>query len=221
MAPLVALVLGCMGSDDNKTTPAPEPGSEPELRVTQPTRPPVIGVQPTPPPKPGEPDAAITADQCDDLTHGGDDAGPDCITAKIKCGETVIGHTFGGGQTFGTRFYDWHKCWPGTIDKDGGDERTYLLEMPAGEHRAEAFLDTPCADLDLAGIKVPSATTCPTMETDIRQCEMSVKKGKRRDSVELVSQSDAPVYWLLVVEGKDAEEGAFALTVKCKEGLHD
>ncbi len=217
---LLLALTGCFGGDTPTPEPEPDPAS-PELVVTKPQPPPVIGVVPTPSPKPGEPEPGITADNCSDLTHGGDDAGPGCITAKIACGETVIGHTFGGGQHFDTKFYDRHKCWPGTIDKDGGDERVYLLELPAGEHHAKAWLDTPCADLDLAGIKVPNPDVCPTMETDIRQCEMSVRKGKRRDDVEMVSQSDTPTYWLLVVEGKDAEEGAFALHVKCNEGLHD
>ena len=212
-------LLGCFGSDD-VATPEPTPGSDPELQVTRPP-PAVVGVVPSPPPKPGEPDAALTSDNCEDLTHGGDNAGPDCITARIACGETVIGHTFGGVQAFDTRFYDRHKCWPGTIDKDGGDERVYLLELPAGEHRAKAWLDTPCADLDLAGIRVQSPSTCPSMDADIRQCEMSVRKGTRRDDVEMVSQSDSKSYWLLVVEGKDAEEGAFALHVECHQGLHD
>jgi len=179
-----------------------------------------LEVTPQPPqpraPRDGPP-AEIDASACDDLTDGGPNE-RDCRTSRITCGQTISGHTSGGIDNFGTEFYERHKCWPGTIDHDGGDERVYLLSLPQGGHRATAWLDTPCADLNLAAIRVPEPTACPNLDTSIRQCEMSVQEGTKREKVELVSQS-GPAHWLLVVEGRDAEEGAFSLQVDCKRGV--
>ena len=99
----------------------------------------------------------------------------------------------------------------------GGDERIYRLEMPDGDHHADIWLDTPCADLDLAAMKW-SGKECPPPGALIDQCDMWPKDGTEREYVQLVSQRKTT--WLIVVEGKGAEEGAFALTVQCKPGLH-
>jgi hypothetical protein len=144
-------------------------------------------------------------------------AGPDCVTAKIACGDTVVGHTRGGASAFDTRFYESQYCTPALTNHDSGDERVYLLELPAGDRHAKVWLDTPCADLDLAAIRVIDAATCPTPGSTIKQCEMSVQPGTRRDRVEFASQVASS--WLLVVEGKGDAEGAFALTVTCGQGL--
>jgi len=75
------------------------------------------GTKSGPPPiQPG-----ITSSQCGDLEDGGPVAGPDCITGYLECGQTIIGHTKGGVDRFNTRFYEQNFCWPGTIQRDGGD----------------------------------------------------------------------------------------------------
>jgi hypothetical protein len=163
-----------------------------------------------------QPDVALDSSQCGELQSGG--PVPDgCITGVIHCDETVIGHTAGGTKRFDTRFYEAHHCTPGTTNHDGGDERIYRLEMPDGDHHADIWLDTPCADLDLGAMKW-SGKECPPPGALIDQCDMWPKDGTEREYVQLVSQRKTT--WLIVVEGKGAEEGAFALTVQCFPGLH-
>lgn len=164
-----------------------------------------------------EPMPTISAANCSDLADGGPVAGPGCITATVSCGDTVAGHTRGGTNTFDTRFYEAKYCTPATTNHDSGDERVYALTMPAGDHRALVYLDSPCADLDLAAVRVSGFDTCPTIASDVPQCEMWPKPSTQREKVELVSQG--PSTWLLVVEGKGDAEGAFGLTVRCVDGL--
>lgn len=179
---------------------------------------PAVVTPPTPTPSSSDdPAAVITTSNCGDVSDGGPVAGPACITGTVSCGDTVAGHTKGGTSTFDTRFYEAKYCTPATTNHDSGDERVYALTMPAGNHRAIVTLDTPCADLDLAAVRVPGFDACPTVDTDVPQCEMWPKPGTQRETVELVSQG--PSTWLLVVEGKNDAEGAFGLGVRCVDGL--
>ena len=89
--------------------------------------------------QPEMPPPRISPDQCEDIADGGPLAeGEDCVTAEIKCEESIIGHTAGGVEQFDSRFYEKKRCWPRTRDHDGGGERIYRLEMPEGEWRAWA-----------------------------------------------------------------------------------
>lgn len=170
------------------------------------------GVDTSPPP----PEWAVTSSNCQDLPDGGPVNGPGCITNQISCGETVIGHTAGGVQRFDSKFYEKKFCWPFTVDHDGGEERVYELVMPEGEWKAFVTLDTPCANLDLLAMKWDGGD-CPTMSANIPQCEANLDVKSNREVVELVHQGQAT--WLLVVEGRDEQEGAFALHVQCRKGL--
>ena len=129
----------------------------------------------------------------------------------------MIGHTRGGGKQFDSEFYKAKFCTPNTTNHDSGDERVYRLRMPEGPHRAFVTLDTPCADLDLAAI-LWNDDECPGIQHVVSRCEMQPESSTRREQLELVSQHATS--WLLVVEGKDSEEGAFGLSVKCAPGLH-
>jgi hypothetical protein len=167
--------------------------------------------------RPPVPEWAVHKEQCDDLADGGAVNGPDCITDVITCGETVIGHTQGGVQRFDSRFYEKQFCTPYTTNHDGGDERVYQLQFPPGDWTAFVYLDTPCADLDLAGIRW-SGDTCPGIQHNVPQCEMWPDAYARdREYIRLASQKEST--WLLVVEGKGDDEGAFALHVQCRPGL--
>ncbi len=162
--------------------------------------------------RPTPPDVVLTRGQCADMSDGGpvDRYG---ITGEIGCGETIIGHTRGGVQAFDTRFYEAQFCTPATVDHNGGDERIYRLSVPEGRLRPWVYLDTPCADLDLAVIRW-SGAALPTESSSVADCEMFPKDGHRREIVDVTS--DRASEWLIVVEGKDDEEGAFGLTVLCK-----
>lgn len=163
------------------------------------------------------PEPAIDAQACDDMTSGGGTDG--CITGEITCDQVLIGHTIGGVKRFDTAFYRQYMCWPDTVSHDGGDERVYRLTMPPGEWKATVTLDSPCADLDLMAFKW-SGKTCPGPGALIDQCECNRYPGKRREFVELVSQSERETTWYVVVEGAGEEEGTFALQMSCKKGLH-
>lgn len=165
-------------------------------------------------------DPVLTRDQCDDLADGGPVHGPGCLTGEIACDQTVIGHTVGGVERFDTKFYEKKFCWPATIDHDGGGERVYRLRMPPGEWRAWVTLHSPCADLDVAGIRWDSES-CPDMGSNIHVCEMKPEKGSKSERIELTSQTfdGQEAIWYVVVEGKNDEEGPFSLHVQCSRGL--
>jgi len=166
------------------------------------------------------PEFAITSDQCDELDHGGSIGGPDCITDRIKCGDTIIGHTVGGVNRYDSRFYESHFCTPRTSNHDSGDERVFALHVPDGDYTAVVTLDSPCADLDLAAMwpgTLRKNGTCPTKSEIFDRCEMWPKDGTKREQVRLVTQKES--IWYIVVEGKGDEEGLFALTVQCRRGL--
>jgi hypothetical protein len=213
---ILSLVFGCGGSDTTTTPTLTPPGNDdaPKLQVTGgPSGSKAIlpGSTSQPPP----PNAAMERSECNAMTDGGPlTAG--CITKEIKCGEILKGHTLGGVKNFDTKFYERGTCTPGLTNHDGGDERVYILNMPDGDHKAIVTLDTPCADLDLAAFKY-KGDDCPDPSTTVSRCEMWPKDGNQRERVELVTQH--PSTWFIIVEGKDEEEGAFALTVECREGL--
>ena len=162
-----------------------------------------------------EPAVGIVSSQCGDLTNGGGVEGPGCITAKLKCNETVIGHTIGGVDRFDSKFYEKAMCWPKLVNHDGGDERIYRLDMPEGEWTAAVVLDSPCADLNLMAVKW-NGDDCPNSKHIIPQCE-GIAGPEPRHSVRLVSQHAST--WYIAVEGRNEEEGAFALTTMCRRGL--
>jgi len=203
---LASLLIGCGSTGSDEASP--------------PDRPPV---EITPAPAPADPDAlpvtdeGITADACDEVEAGIAPAGPGCLSGTLSCGDTVVGHTLGGVNHFTTQFYEKHHCTPGLTNHDGGDERVYALTLPEGDHVAEVYLDTPCADLDLAAIKW-SGDDCPSVDANVMQCEMWPKKRNKREKVKIVSRGETR--WLIVVEGKDEAEGAFSVHVACREGLN-
>lgn len=211
LVPLLAFALtGCdlLGSEtEPEDTEPPEVGQTKEVKA-----PSGLGALFSSMPEPG-----LTEDQCGDITEGGPVNGPDCVTAKIKCGETIIGHTKGGVNRFNTDFYVNSRCWPGTRNKNGGDERVYQWvfdddEMMKGIDRTYiiASIDTPCADLDITGIRSTDAKKCPTSD---RICDMpNPKYGARREYKWLADRGE--VYYF-IIEGPDDEEGPFAISLEC------
>lgn len=170
---------------------------------------------------PRMPESPIHRDQCDDLFDGGPLGGEEpCVTAEIHCDEMIIGHTVGGVDEYDNDFYEDKFCWPRLIEHDGGEERVYKLVMPPGEWRAWATLHTPCADLDVTAIR-HDADSCPTIRSNINQCEMKPESSTRSERIEMTSQTqgDRNAIWWIVVEGKNAEEGAFSLHIQCAMGL--
>lgn len=172
------------------------------------------GVSNVPPP----PEPAVTSSQCSDIDDGGPVSGPGCITSDISCGETIVGHTKGGVRRFDTDWWESNFCWPATEDHDGGEERVYRLVMPEGEWRAFVWMDSPCADLDLMALRWNEGDDCPPEGVHVTHCESNLVRGVGNERIELVHQGQAT--WLIVVEGKDQQEGPFGLHVQCRKGLN-
>ena len=211
---VVALLYltGCdFGATLPSRVPAPpenvQPGDKLPIRMR-------TGILPGAITGPPPPDAGLTSSQCAKITDGGGTA-DGCITAEIKCGEVIIGHTRGGVEKYDSRFYEKNFCTPRTTNHNSGDERVYRLRIEDSDTRALVFLDTPCANLDLAAVKYASDTCPPGDMYQANQCEMNIKPGKAREMVDLWNQE--PTSWWIVVEGQDEEEGAFALTVQCEK----
>lgn len=213
LAPFVAFSLACQNGltlpPDEDAPKGPAEVGKIELRERRNILPGQISGPP--PPEPG-----IYAGQCDDIRDGGPTKGPSCITDTLTCGQQVVGHTSGGVNRYNTRFYEANFCTPATTNHDGGEERVYRLQVPEGDRTVLVTLDSPCADLDMAALKWQQGD-CPTAKSMINQCEMWPKPMGAREQVRLVSQEATT--WLLVVEGKGDEEGAFSLSVQCWDGL--
>jgi len=211
---LFALLLACSSTPSGDAAlEAPE--STPKLEIDNEARPDPLRGTPSAPAE-GEPPFGIQQDDCENVPQNAGVDGPDCISGTISCGETVVGHTIGGTNHFSTRFYEKHHCTPATTDHNGGEERVYLLNMPDGDWTADVYLDTPCADLDLAAVKW-TGDACPNESSPVGRCEMTVRDGGSREHVRLSSRKATS--WLVAVEGKSDNEGAFAVVVQCREGL--
>lgn len=159
--------------------------------------------------------AALAAADCDTVESEALEPGT-CITGKLSCGDTVVGHTVGGSNQFDSRFYEKFFCTPATTDHDDGNERVYELELPDGAQHADVWLDTPCADLDLAAMRWDEPG-CPTGASPVSTCEMNRADGKRGEHIRIASRTASR--WLIVVEGEGMDEGAFGLRVTCGAGL--
>lgn len=170
--------------------------------------------------EPSWPDPSIRPDQCSDMQDGGPVGKDGCVTADLKCGDRIVGHTIGGVQRFDGQFYQDKRCWPNTLNHDGGDERVYRLKVPPGEWRAWVTMYTPCADLTLGAMRT-IGSTCPSPGSAVKTCKMSPKEGDMTERLELVSQTKpgAPAYWFVTVEGVNDEEGMFELVVECHPGV--
>ena len=152
---------------------------------------------------------------------GGPLAGPDCVTADIHCGETVVGHTKGGVKLYDTDFYESRTCWPALRNHDGGDERIYRFivdESPrarAGENRQRVTVTftSPCADLTFTKMVGP-LDHCP-VGSEARLCD-SLNPNKRKNGSNAMNiTADAGEVYYFMVEGRDAEEGAFSIHLEC------
>lgn len=169
----------------------------------------------------GGPPPGITSAQCGDITDGGPVPGPDCITAEIKCGETVVGHTRGGVNLYNTRFYERNTCWPGTRNHNAGDERVYLFvadkspRFMAGEdrQRVSVFFDSPCADLTFTKMVGSSTNKCPRDSAKLCDSANPFTRKMNRNTMHITVDRGEIYYFL--VEGADDENGAFSITLEC------
>ncbi len=235
---VVLILAGCIGQGPSGSSSSRQEGAEPVASAKKPSRLEPGLVRAGAPKEqtvdrgwlrlpntsrvsqPGWPDPLIDPSMCDAIAEGAPVGADGCVTAEIACGDSLIDHTVGGVDRYDTRFYEKKFCWPATVKHDRGNERVYRLKMPPGEWRAWVTLYSPCGDLNLAAMRYDDPN-CPTMDSRIRVCEMSVKTGTIADRVELTTQtgpSGEPT-WYVVVEGRDDNDGPFSLHVQCAPGL--
>lgn len=192
---------------------APPPAATPPAAPPPAATPPAPAWAPTANPPMPQGSRSPTSLACDN-PPGEPVRSADGVTGTVSCGQTVIGHTAGGVAKFNTAFYEKKHCWPGVINKDGGDERIYRLTLPRDRMRATVTLTTPCADLDVMAFPWNGAEL-PGITGNVLRCEQVRKEGRQAETIDLVSQRQDT--WYIVVEGKDADEGAFSLSVACGE----
>lgn len=140
--------------------------------------------------------------------------GKDCVTAELVCGDTVVGTTEGGLSEYDDKFYSGDSFCSSLPDNYSGSERAYRFAMPANAE-AVVSLDSACGgDMDLIAIRWPDEHTCPNIHHSISQCDEDDSSGDGQ--LELYSDKHARNF-LLVVEGKDGEDGEFGLKIDCWE----
>jgi hypothetical protein len=214
------LLVGCGVGEwvSEKTKPAPPPAEvTTQPHVIQPPQPLPSSVQPAQSDsRPQPPPSPIAEANCHDVVDGGDVNGPGCLTAVIKCDQTVIGNTVGGVDLYDTKWYEAHQCTPAVTNHDGGDERVYRLDVPEGDWSAFVTMYSPCADLDVAAY-LWTDSGCPPQDAPTGRCEENRVAGRQDERLTLVTQHQAS--WYIVVEGVDEQEGLFALTVQCRPRL--
>ena len=189
-------------------------GSSSDVKAPEDAPPAVVpGVQAGKITKPGEPPIAILKEACGGMTDGGPVI-DGCMTAEVHCGDVIVGHTRGGVQKLDTKFYEKFMCTPATTQHDGGDERIYKLVVDKPQMRVLAYLDSPCANLDIAAFREGTGSTCPDVTGAIPRCEMQVKKEARK-FVD-IRDNDPTSYWIVVEGQGEADEGAFSLSIQCE-----
>jgi len=134
-----------------------------------------------------------------------------CVTKKIACGDEIKGNTTGGKANFDDEIYRSSFCIPFTHDYTG-KERIYHFELPA-QSKANIWLDSDCADLDLFAMQWNYDGKCPTPSHRISVCEGDDEKGGGMVHLEAIRN---PLQYLVVVDGKAGVTAPFHLTVECE-----
>ncbi len=147
---------------------------------------------------------------CDDGPAPAAIQGPDCVTATLSCGQTILGTTEGGTDVMdGDAYQSWYCAVVGPSEYAGA-ERVYAFQHPGGGN-ATVYLSSPCDDLDLFAIHWEDDDICPIADYSIQECEGDIGSG----SHSFVIWNDTPRRYLVVVEGPQGEEAPFELSVVC------
>ncbi len=215
----LAVALACGGGDKDGDKAAAEPTAQdtgdPEQRAKAEVQATVAAVQAnTDAEVQAQADAQAQAAETDQCAprEAIANAGPDCVTATIACGETVEGTTVGGGDHFDGDRYLHSYCFPTTIDSHKGPDRVYALNIEAGQ-RATIKLKSPCADLDLAVLRWQKTGSCPGPSAGISECEGVNKSGGGKAQV----WNNRPARYLVVVDGNDPVGANFEISVSCED----
>lgn len=147
---------------------------------------------------------------CSDRTGAGVAPADGCSSGTLRCGETITGHTEGGGSRFQGPFYVKKFC-EALVDPYLGEERVYRFRMER-DQLATLTLTSDCEDLDLFVLQW-SDDGCPGMGHMINVCEADV--GRKGGEIDLESITN-PRSFIVVVEGKGGVDAPFALSASCR-----
>lgn len=135
--------------------------------------------------------------------------GPDCVSERIGCGDTIEGTTSGGSSVLNESLYDpWFCGYPFPASYEG-PERVYLLDVE-GSNSIDVTLDSACSEVDLFAIHF-NDDRCPYKGVSISECENSWDDGD--DFLNLYT--DQSYRYFLVVESRSGKATNFRLTVNC------
>ncbi len=147
---------------------------------------------------------------CSDRTGADIVPANDCISGELRCGETLKGHTEGGGSRYEGLFYQKKFC-EAQVDPYEGEERIYRFSMTR-QQLATIELTSDCEDLDLFVVQW-SKDTCPELGHMVNACEAST--GRKGGTIELEAITN-PRNFLVIVEGKGGVDAPFELSAKCR-----
>jgi hypothetical protein len=148
---------------------------------------------------------------CDDDSRASRPLSSDCITAEVKCGQAILGHTAGGSSVWDDTFYRSKFCAPADEGTYLGRERIYWLDSPT-EVEVQVELKSPCEDLDLFLVTWSDPNVCPTANNSVSSCEADTSRGGGR----VISQNINHGYtYLIGVESRDGKDAPFEIEVRC------
>ena len=139
-----------------------------------------------------------------------------CVSDIISCGDSVLATTVGGNSVMNSDDYVSWFCTPSPDGQYEGSERTYHITVPAGE-KATFVLDSPCEDLDIFVLRWElweSNESCPDYVNSVIECEAD--DGRAGGTVEVFADPGRDTNYLVMIDGPDAEQAAFALDVTCE-----
>ncbi len=143
--------------------------------------------------------------------------GPDCYTARLSCGDVVVGTNEGGTDDYEGEDWETWFCTPNLDRWDySSPERVYQFDLPAQTNATVKF-DTPCADLDLFVLNWRDEDTCPTSDAGIVECEAVDDTGIGGEGETVRVWDDEGSQYLVIVDGRGGETGNYRISVTCED----
>jgi hypothetical protein len=140
-----------------------------------------------------------------------------CITATLKCGDTIRGNNKMGRSNWDDTFYRRATCF--AISKPGGHsgpEMVYKIKVPPHTN-AIASLKSDCVDLDVFTLRWNDKDlVCPKEAHAARVGECQADQSPRGGSRATMSATQREETYLIAVDGKGAAVGNFELTIECR-----
>ena len=139
-----------------------------------------------------------------------------CITAEVKCGDTIRGNNKMGRSNWNDEFYRRATCFAiSSAGGHGGPEMVYKLTVPK-QTNATAHLKSDCVDLDVFALRWNDKDlACPKKAHAARVGECQEDQTPRGGHAAMVATQREETY-LIAVDGKGAAVGNFELEIECQ-----